>query len=362
MRSMVVMIVMLLSFSLFAADTTTAIHASADSISVVKKGIETKIDSIKRVNQQTLIYIDGIAQVQQFPNKNWKAPMPPILQDTTDKVDTSKSVTASVKKSTKKFSTADYAKLGLAGIMGPIGLFLFALGIVQASKKKDPKNSSTPVVEDRFVPAIDPDHAPAYRSGANTIRRDELPELVEAAYKNSPNFVSEHGNISNIRDIKFGKLNGMFRMEHADGNVSVQEFRNEPGFKATATLEENGTDVFLYSRFGCMNNVKGLRLTEISEQPTFTESKEENIGDTTIINESTPEMVPTLIEEVHTAEEPTPELPVETPASEPTPVPEPPVVEEAPASEPTSKITVTFKGLIITGTPDDIAECIKKLK
>lgn len=368
MRKLLFIVAFLFVGVSFADSDSLDVNSSKDNPNYkIVNGIgkESKIDSVVRTEEEVLIYIDGVkTPVIQKDAKIYPVPVP--VPSPSPK-DTISSDTSSVSGSTKAVTTKNASVIEGLGflpfLLGLFGIGFLAAGIISGKNKESksgdgdgtseavaPDNNTpnpadpvtvAPVPENRFVPAIDADYAPAYRTGNTSISRGEVPELVERAYSNTPNFVSQHGNVSNVRDVKFGKLNGRFRMEHSDGNVSVQQFNNEPGFKATATLE-GGLNVFIYSRFGCMNNVKALRLAEVSEEPTFTETTEETVGSATVTTEFQPEPVPSEIVEVPTPEAPAPA--VETPV---------PVAEVATASSAVPAEELTTAPEPIATTDDD---------
>ncbi len=391
MRTILFIIVILSTGVIFASEDSLSVGNTdtTDNYVIIKEGKASVIDSVVRTEEEIVIFIDGIKipaiqsreTVKPFPLPLPKFPAPAI-KDSNSKSDTLVSVLPGV-KAVKKASVNG----GIPFLYYIIGLLVLGLiGAILYTKKKEDENgdngtseavasgsttnpvvpaTTTPEPENRFVPAIDADYAPAYRTGNTSISRGEVPELVERAYSNTPNFVSQHGNVSNVRDVKFGKLNGRFRMEHSDGNVSVQQFNNEPGFKATATLE-GGLNVFIYSRFGCMNNVRALRLAEVSEEPTFTETTEETVGSATVTTQFQPEPVPSEITEipvlvpvVETPAVPVPEVPV--PVAEV--VTAPPAVPAEPAPIATTDddpvVTAEINGVKITARLSALKQLIK---
>lgn len=388
MRKLLFIVAFLFVGVSFADSDSLGVNSSKDKPNYkIVNGIgkESKIDSVVRTEEEVLIYIDGVkTPVIQKDTKIYPVPVP---VPSPSPVDTTTKDTNSVSGSTKVVTTKNASVMGGLGflpfLLGLLGIGFLAAGIVAGKKKEDesgdngtseavasgsttnPVPATTPPTPDnRFVPAIDADYAPAYRTGSSSIRREEVPVLVERAYGNTPNFVSQHGNVSNVRDVKFGKLNGRFRMEHSDGNVSVQQFDNEPGFKATATLE-GGQNVFIYSRFGCMNNVRALRLAEVSEEPTFTETTEETVGSATVTTQFQPEPVPTEIVEVPAPVVETPEVPAVT-VPAPEVVPAPAVPAEVQTSEPESVpsdddpvVTAEINGVKITARLSALKQLIK---
>ena len=308
------LLVTLFSACVFASDCATAPRTDSTKISIKRNGHESKIDSIVYHENETLIYIDGIkspvnnssvtttnqSPSQRTPNhkKNEKA-----------SVDTSKSAHAN------PLHKANNSLVLIALIfLGLIGIVLFTIGVLGiVSKKKSGKDKSfirdngeknnasdfsssrtTPVLlrEDNRMtlsPVVDVDYAPAYSKmpTRQQLIPAALPSMIITAYANQPHFLRQYGVIAEVKNIRHGYLNGEFMMQHADGSISRQKFTNEPGFRAKVTLK-NGDSMYIYSRYSCLNDVRGVQLTEVLNQPTFTQESSvkssKNATTTTIYN------------------------------------------------------------------------------
>lgn len=385
MRKLLFIVAFLFVGVSFADSDSLGVNSSKDNPNYkIVNGIgkESKIDSVVRTEEEVLIYIDGVkTPVIQKDTKIYPVPVP---VPTPNPNDTISSDTSSVSGSTKAVATKNSSVGGLGFLpflLGLLGIGFLAAGIITGKKKEDGNNASeavasentlnptgpttAPVPDNRFVPVVDPDHAPAY---PNMPSREELnpvalPNMLRSAYSRQ-NISNELGIITQVLETKFGRLNGRFTMEHADGTRSVQEFQNEPGVKARVRFS-NGIEATVYSRYSCLNNLRALQVAEISQQPTFVEEpRVEVTNNTTTTTEFQPEPVPSEIVEV-----PTPEAApaVETPAV-PVPVTEvttaPPAVPDEPAPMPTLAdddpiTTVTINGKEISAPLSVVKELLK---
>lgn len=209
--------------------------------------------------------------------------------------DRSESENDSLKGITSNNTPSTASNLRWANLLLVLALLFFGIGlIVYAIMKKSSPATTTSAKDENglklvpptqnqlrednrmdFIPVVNPNHAPAYPNmpSRQELNSASLPSMVMTAYTNLPNFVRDYGVISQITNIKHGVLNGRFSMEHADGTVSTQEFKDEPGFRAKAKLA-NGKTMLIYSRYSCLNNVRAIKIAEVIEQPSFTPETE----------------------------------------------------------------------------------------
>ena len=364
MKSVVFLFVFLFSSVVAFCNTDTTATPTppfSENFKVLKNGTESKVDSVVEKNSEIFIYIDGGKTPVKKNNKKFRnTPTPTPDPDSLivkfeEKEDSSTVITAGTNSDTPWW----FYVLSALGI-GFIGFALFKASSngTKDSSKTEPSNPSSdtttpsapsPETDDRFTPAVSPDHAPAFPNmpSRENLNVAALPQLMQRAYANTPNFLRNNGVITDVSDVKIGKLNGRFSMEHADGSVSTQNFNNELGFRAKARLS-NGKSMIVYSRFSCMNNVRGIEVAEISEMPTFQEEeKSETNGRETVTTVYQPEPVPTEIQEVQSA----PESSTTTPAN---------IVVDTLPTEADPTVTVEIDGRSVTAPLSVINMLLKK--
>jgi hypothetical protein len=375
-------------FIVFAGVTFASVDSSGvgNNLKVMKEGKESKIDSVYRTDDEVIIYIDGV-KIPAIQTREVVKPFPlpilkpaPVIKDSSSKSDTLVSVLPGAQV-IKKASVNGGIPF-LYYVIGLLVLGLIGANIYTKNKKKKSENAAseavapnialnpadavvpvttTPAPDNRFVPLVDPDHAPAYPNmpSREELNHAALPNMLRSAYSRQ-NILNELGIITQVLETKFGRINGRFTMEHADGTRSVQEFQNEPGVKAKVRFS-SGVEATVYSRFSCLNNIRALQVTEISQQPTFVEeSRVEVTNNTTITTEFQPEPVPSEIVEVPVVETPV------VPASAPAVVTVPVVPAEVQTSEPESVpsdddpvVTATINGKQVTARLSTVKEFLK---
>jgi len=277
----------------------------SDNLKIFRNGHEATVDSIVSNGDENLIYVDGFKTPVKKIKKSYTSPTPTptpidstrIVQQKPESIDAS----VTVKKSNIWWSITPLIILGLVGV-AIILLSIFGLK-KKNSKNSEPSNStlaaetnfaqsrnsrhSTPTTptllqEDnrmRIVNTVDPNYAPAYANmpKRNNLNPAALPSMLITAYTNQPVFINQYGAIAEVKNIRHGYLNGEFTMQHADGSVSRQKFVDEPGVRAKVTLK-SGKTMFVYSRYSCLNDVRGIKIAEVLVQPTFTPETEVKVG------------------------------------------------------------------------------------
>lgn len=308
--------------------TSTPSSMFSENLKILRNGTESKIDSVVEKNSEIFIYIDGNKTPVKKNKKNRVNPAPTPVPDSVvvkhkDKIDSASTIITAGTSSDLPWWVYVLTTLGVGGLVA------FALFKAKdnssnpttpetgndapapvTSSPTTPTTPTTSETDNRFVPAIDPNHAPAFENmpAFENFNSDALPEMLQRAYARQS--TGNLGLISEVLESKFGRLNGRFTMQHADGTSSVQHFENERGVKSLVRFT-SGQTATVYSRFSCLNNIRGLQVAEIENVPTFTEeSKVEISGTQTVTTEFHPESVPTEITEI---QENTPESPTESP-------------------------------------------------